>query len=164
MANDEKHSQRLDIPLQLHLDVQQVQINRRREGEKINLNDLYVELIKKGLRDQRPMVELRTLEEQLAMAGQIKEKFFKNFTPAKGTDDEPVQVPHLIAPELERQQALIVYKKDKKGNPINDIDTTASVKALLEDGLKAPAIAKLLDKDETIIYKAIARLKKKGDA
>jgi len=39
----------LDIPTDLHLAVKEVQLQREVEGNKINLKDLYYEVIQEGL-------------------------------------------------------------------------------------------------------------------
>jgi hypothetical protein len=39
----------LDVPNDLHLGVKQIQLEKEGKGEKINLKELYYEVIKKGL-------------------------------------------------------------------------------------------------------------------
>jgi hypothetical protein len=39
----------LDVPKDSHLKVKQIQLSKEVSGEKINLKDLYYEIIKKGL-------------------------------------------------------------------------------------------------------------------
>ena len=39
----------LDIPNEIHLAVRKIQLDRQMAGEKINLRDLYIEILKKAV-------------------------------------------------------------------------------------------------------------------
>lgn len=41
----------LDVPIKIHLQVKQMQLDREKEGKIINLKELYYELIEKSLKD-----------------------------------------------------------------------------------------------------------------